>query len=105
MAVKIEVPSVGEAVTEGVLSRWLKADGARVSANEVVAEVETDKANNEVRAPVAGTLVILVPEGQKVAVGTPIGRVEEGPAPGGGATRAPTPATPAKAAAPDGRLA
>src|SRR5207249_246500 len=65
MAVKIEVPSVGEAVTEGVLSRWVKANGTRVSANEVVAEIETDKANNEVRAPAAGTLVVLVPEGQK----------------------------------------
>src|SRR5262245_65782414 len=99
MAVKIEVPPVGEAVTEGVLSRWVKSNGARVSANEVVAEIETDKANNEVRAPAAGTLVVLVPEGQKVAVGAQIGRIEEGAAPPAGEAKS------AKPAAPDGRSA
>jgi 2-oxoglutarate dehydrogenase E2 component (dihydrolipoamide succinyltransferase) len=78
MAVKIEVPSVGESVTEGTLSRWLKPNGAQVQANEVVCELETDKATAEVRAPASGTLTITVPEGQKVSVGATIGRIEEG---------------------------
>jgi 2-oxoglutarate dehydrogenase E2 component (dihydrolipoamide succinyltransferase) len=81
MAVKIEVPAVGESVTEGTLSRWLKPSGAQVKANEVVCELETDKATTEVRAPASGTLTITVPEGQKVNVGTTIGRIDEGAAP------------------------
>src|SRR5262245_11948551 len=96
MAVKIEVPSVGESVTEGVLSRWLKPNGAAVKANEVVCELETDKATTEVRAPASGTLAIAVPEGQKVAVGAVVGRIEEGPAPAVRDGNAQAPAAPAK---------
>jgi 2-oxoglutarate dehydrogenase E2 component (dihydrolipoamide succinyltransferase) len=90
MAVDIKVPSVGEAVTEGVLSRWLKPDGAAVKANEPVYELETDKATTEVSAPAAGVLKIAVREGEKVPVGSVVGRIEAGAA-------APTPAAPAKA--------
>jgi 2-oxoglutarate dehydrogenase E2 component (dihydrolipoamide succinyltransferase) len=80
MAVEIKVPSVGESVTEGTIARWLKANGAQVRANEPVCELETDKASMEVMAPAGGTLVIAVQEGQKVAVGSAIGRIEEGAA-------------------------
>jgi 2-oxoglutarate dehydrogenase E2 component (dihydrolipoamide succinyltransferase) len=75
MAVDLKIPSVGESVTEGIIGRWLKPDGAPVRADEPVLEVETDKATTEVSAPAAGTLSILVPEGQKVEVGTVVGRI------------------------------
>jgi 2-oxoglutarate dehydrogenase E2 component (dihydrolipoamide succinyltransferase) len=80
MPVDIKVPSVGESVTEGILSRWLKKDGDAVRADEPVVELETDKATQEVVAPAAGRLKIAVPEGKTVQVGAVIGRVEEGAA-------------------------
>jgi 2-oxoglutarate dehydrogenase E2 component (dihydrolipoamide succinyltransferase) len=81
MAVDIKVPSVGEAITEGVISKWFKADGAAVRANEPVYELETDKATTEVVAPAAGVLSITAKEGDKVAVGSVVGRIEEGAVP------------------------
>src|SRR4051812_50201535 len=78
MPVEIKVPSVGESVTEGILSRWLKKDGDAVRADEPVVELETDKATQEVVAPAAGRLRVAVPEGATVQVGSVIGRVEEG---------------------------
>jgi 2-oxoglutarate dehydrogenase E2 component (dihydrolipoamide succinyltransferase) len=78
MSVEIKVPSVGESVTEGTIARWLKANGSAVKANEPVCELETDKATTEVMAPAGGTLAITVGEGQKVAIGSVIGRVEAG---------------------------
>jgi 2-oxoglutarate dehydrogenase E2 component (dihydrolipoamide succinyltransferase) len=91
MAAEITVPSVGESVTEGTIGRWLKADGAAVRANEPVCELETDKATQEVMAPADGVLRIAVPEGQKVAIGAVIGRIEEK-----AATTAPAAAPPAR---------
>jgi 2-oxoglutarate dehydrogenase E2 component (dihydrolipoamide succinyltransferase) len=78
MPVEIKVPSVGESVTEGILSRWLKKDGDSVRADEPVVELETDKATQEVVAPAAGRLRIAAKEGSTVQVGAVIGRVEEG---------------------------
>jgi 2-oxoglutarate dehydrogenase E2 component (dihydrolipoamide succinyltransferase) len=80
MPVDIKVPSVGESVTEGILSRWLKKDGEVVRAEEPVVELETDKATQEVVAPASGALRIGVREGETVQVGAVIGRVEEGAA-------------------------
>jgi 2-oxoglutarate dehydrogenase E2 component (dihydrolipoamide succinyltransferase) len=93
MSVEIKVPSVGESVTEGTIGRWLKSNGAAVKANEPVCEVETDKAMTEVMAPVGGRLNITVAEGQKVAIGSVIGRIEEGAAQ---PAAAPPPAQPVK---------
>jgi 2-oxoglutarate dehydrogenase E2 component (dihydrolipoamide succinyltransferase) len=81
MAVEIKVSPVGESVTEATVSRWLKPNGAAVRANEPVCELETDKATKEEFAPVAGVLSITVPEGQKVSIGTVIGRIEPGAVP------------------------
>jgi 2-oxoglutarate dehydrogenase E2 component (dihydrolipoamide succinyltransferase) len=78
MSVEIRVPSVGESVTEGTLSRWLKPDGAAVEADEPLFELETDKANTEVPSPAAGTLRIAVREGEKVQIGAVVGRIEAG---------------------------
>src|SRR5947208_14071329 len=101
MPVEIKVPSVGESVTEGILSRWLKKDGEAVRADEPVVEMETDKATQEIVAPTAGRLKIGTPEGTTVQVGAVIGRVEEGavaPAPAKQPVRTVEPA--AKPAAP-----
>src|SRR5882672_4848284 len=92
MSVEIRVPSVGESITEGTLSRWLKPDGAAVGADEPLFELETDKANTEVPSPAAGTLKIAVREGEKVQIGAVVGRIEAGsPAP----AKKPEPAKPA----------
>jgi len=80
MAVDIKVPTVGESITEGTLARWLKKDGDAVRLDEPVYELETEKATTEIAAPAAGTLHISVPEGQTVAVGSSVGRIEEGAA-------------------------
>jgi 2-oxoglutarate dehydrogenase E2 component (dihydrolipoamide succinyltransferase) len=98
MAVDIKVPSVGEAITEGVISKWFKADGAAVRANEPVYELETDKATTEVVAPAAGVLSITAKEGQKVAVGSVVGRIEEGAVPAAKPKEAPPAAAAAKPA-------
>src|SRR5919204_5495145 len=78
MAIEIKVPAVGESVTEGTVSRWLKQDGEAVRADEPLFELETEKATTEVAAPVAGTLRIEVPEGRTVPIGTVVGRIEDG---------------------------
>jgi 2-oxoglutarate dehydrogenase E2 component (dihydrolipoamide succinyltransferase) len=79
MAVEIRVPSVGESVTEGTVSRWFKKDGDVVRAEEPLFELETEKATTEVLAPSAGKIRITVPEGQTVAIGSVIGLIEEAP--------------------------
>jgi 2-oxoglutarate dehydrogenase E2 component (dihydrolipoamide succinyltransferase) len=98
MAVDIKVPSVGEAITEGVISKWFKADGAAVRANEPVYELETDKATTEVVAPAAGVLSITAKEGQKVEVGSVVGRIEEGAVPAAKPKEPAPPAAPVKPA-------
>src|ERR671935_737624 len=78
MATEITVPAVGESITEGTIARWLKQEGEAVRADEPLFELETEKATTEVAAPAAGTLHITVPEGQTVAIGAVVGRIEEG---------------------------
>jgi 2-oxoglutarate dehydrogenase E2 component (dihydrolipoamide succinyltransferase) len=77
MATEIKVPSVGESITEGVLARWLKQDGNLVRADEPLFELETEKATTEVPAPAGGKLTIATPEGQTVAIGAVVGRIDE----------------------------
>ncbi len=81
MPVDIHVPSVGESITEGVLGRWFKPNGSAVKVNDPLFELETDKAAQEVLAQSAGILTILVPEGTKVAIGSVVGRLQEGGTP------------------------
>ena len=75
-AVPITVPGVGESISEGILSRWLKPDGAPVKAGEPLFELETDKASNVVPAPASGVLKITVAEGETVAIGASIGSLD-----------------------------
>src|SRR5258708_32366373 len=74
--VSIQVPGVGESISEGILARWLKPDGSSVQSGEPLYELETDKASNVVPAPAAGTLKIKVQEGETVAIGADIGTLD-----------------------------
>ena len=94
---QVTMPQLGESVTEGQISRWLKQPGDAVEKYEALVEVITDKVNAEVPSPMAGRLVeIKAEEGETVAVGTVICVLSAGgdalPADGPSATAEPTPA-------------
>ncbi len=73
----IELPHVGESVTEGIIGRWLKQPGERVEKYDALVEVVTDKVSMEVPCPYTGTLVkTLVSEGDTVPMGQPIAEME-----------------------------
>jgi len=91
MAVEVRIPTLGESVSEGVITRWVKADGDMVQMDEPLLELETDKANVEIPATGSGVLTILKPQGNTVQVGEIVARIEDG---GRAAARAPS-ATPA----------
>src|SRR3954464_9492166 len=77
----IELPQLGESVTEGTITRWFKQVGDSVAEDEVLFEVSTDKVDSEVPSPVAGVLQeIKVPEGETVEVGAVIAVVGDGAA-------------------------
>ena len=96
MATDVEVPALGESITEGTLAQWLKKPGEAVAADEPIASLETDKVSVEVPSPVAGVLTEqLVQEGDTVAVGALIARVDEKAT----ASAAAPQSTPAQAAA------
>ena len=77
----IKIPNLAESVTEGDLAAWLKKDGERVEKDDLILELETDKATVELAAEASGTLKILVQAGETVHVGDVVGRiVEEGEA-------------------------
>ncbi|MGH7566944.1 MAG: 2-oxoglutarate dehydrogenase complex dihydrolipoyllysine-residue succinyltransferase [Gemmatimonadota bacterium] len=77
----IVIPNLAESVTEGDLGAWLKKDGERVEKDDLILELETDKATVELAAEASGTLKILVQAGETVHVGDVVGRiVEEGEA-------------------------
>ena len=77
MAEKITVPTLGESVTEATVSKWLKSKGEKVSADEPLVELETDKVNVEVPSPISGVLGnIAVKEGETVNVGSLLGTVD-----------------------------
>ena len=75
----ITVPNMGESVTEATIAKWFKKVGDTVAADEVLAELETDKVTVEVPAPQAGVIASLsVAEGGTVAPGAVIGTIEAG---------------------------
>jgi 2-oxoglutarate dehydrogenase E2 component (dihydrolipoamide succinyltransferase) len=88
------MPQLGETVTEGTITRWLKQVGDKVALDEPLFEVSTDKVDSEVPSPFAGILAeILVPEGQTVDVGARLAVI------GDSASAAPAPSAPAAQAA------
>ncbi|MBA4114951.1 MAG: 2-oxoglutarate dehydrogenase complex dihydrolipoyllysine-residue succinyltransferase [Rubrobacter sp.] len=81
MAVEIQVPELGESVTEATVGKWLKSEGDAVEAGEPLVELETDKINFEVEAEQDGVLESIAKgEGEDVGVGEVIGTIGEGSA-------------------------
>jgi 2-oxoglutarate dehydrogenase E2 component (dihydrolipoamide succinyltransferase) len=75
MSLEIKIPNVAESITEVVIAKWLKQDGEAVKVNDAVCEIETDKASQELYAEQNGTLQIIAKEGETVAVGTTIAKI------------------------------
>ena len=116
MAIAVIMPALGESVTEGTVTTWLKSVGDTVALDEPLVEVSTDKVDSEVPSPVAGVLLqILVPEDETVEVGTQLALIgdaseapqdapapaqESAPAPAPAPETQPAPAAPAPASAP-----
>jgi 2-oxoglutarate dehydrogenase E2 component (dihydrolipoamide succinyltransferase) len=99
--VDIVVPSPGESITEVTLGQWHKHDGDWVETDEVLVDIESDKATLEVRAPAAGVLRVKVKSGAEQKVGAAIAAIDTAASkPAGGATAAPAPATAAVEAKP-----
>ncbi|MFF4254774.1 2-oxoglutarate dehydrogenase, E2 component, dihydrolipoamide succinyltransferase [Streptomyces sp. NPDC001663] len=98
MAVSVTLPALGESVTEGTVTRWLKAEGERVEADEPLLEVSTDKVDTEIPSPAAGVLAsIKVAEDETVEVGAELAVIDDGTgapaaAPAPAAAEAPAPA-------------
>ena len=103
----IVLPALGESVTEGTITRWLKSEGDAVAVDEPIVEISTDKVDTEIPAAVAGVLIkITAPEDSVIEVGGELGRIGSSvaatPAPAAPTTPAPAsptaPTTPASAA-------
>tara|TARA_R110002073_G_scaffold104622_1_gene236285 strand:- start:76378 stop:77673 length:1296 start_codon:yes stop_codon:yes gene_type:complete len=103
MTTKIEIPTVGESVTSGVISAWSVADGEYVERDQTVLELETDKVTMEVPAPASGVVSHSAAEGDEVEVGAVVGQIDESAAKpaGGGAAPAPSESAPAAEAKPE----
>jgi 2-oxoglutarate dehydrogenase E2 component (dihydrolipoamide succinyltransferase) len=78
MSLEVVVPAVGESVSSGILSSWLKSDGGPVAEGEDLFELETDKATLAVPSPASGVLRIDVAQGSEVTVGQVVARIEKG---------------------------
>ncbi|RPD49620.1 2-oxoglutarate dehydrogenase complex dihydrolipoyllysine-residue succinyltransferase [Hymenobacter sediminis] len=91
MGLEIKIPAVGESITEVTIAKWLKADGDTVKRDEIIAELESDKATFELPAEADGVLQIRVAEGETIGIGTTIAEI-------GGDGAASAPAAPAASA-------
>ncbi len=79
MSFSVKMPALGESVSEGTVTRWLKKEGDQVAIDEPLLEVSTDKVDTEIPSPVAGTLEkILIQVDTTVAVGTDLALISEG---------------------------
>ena len=106
MTVTVSMPQLGESVTEGTVTRWLKKEGERVEADEPLLEVSTDKVDTEIPSPASGILRgITVAEDETVAVGAQLAIIDDAAdgaeaAPGDGQVQAAEPAPAAPPAPP-----
>src|SRR5919206_1859355 len=100
MPVSVTMPRLGESVTEGTITRWLKHEGERVEADEPLLEVSTDKVDTEIPAPAAGVLSrIVVQEDETAEVGSELAIIAgegESADSGGGGEQAQAEAEPAE---------
>jgi 2-oxoglutarate dehydrogenase E2 component (dihydrolipoamide succinyltransferase) len=95
MTFSVTMPALGESVTEGTVTRWLKAEGDHVNIDEPLLEVSTDKVDTEIPSPVAGTLQkIVVAVDQTVPVGAELAVIADGAAPAAAAPVVAAPVTP-----------
>ena len=95
MSESVNLPALGESVTEGTVTRWLKQVGDRVEVDEPLLEVSTDKVDTEIPSPVAGVIEeILVAEDETAEVGAPLVRIGDG---SGNGSAAPAQEAPAEA--------
>src|ERR1700722_13361899 len=98
MPVSVTMPRLGESVTEGTVTRWLKNEGDHVDADEPLLEVSTDKVDTEVPSPASGTLLsIKVQEDETVEIGVELAVIGD-ESDGGGAPAAEPAAEPEPAA-------
>jgi pyruvate dehydrogenase E2 component (dihydrolipoamide acetyltransferase) len=98
MSVSVVMPQLGESVTEGTVTRWLKKEGEHVTADEPLLEVSTDKVDTEIPSPASGILRgIAVDEDETVAVGAQLATIEDSDSAAAPA-QAPAPAAPEAAA-------
>ena len=101
MSESVSLPALGESVTEGTVTRWLKNVGDRVEVDEPLLEVSTDKVDTEIPSPISGVVeAILVQEDETVAVGTVLAHIGDGSG-AGAAPAAPAAEAPAAPAAPE----
>ncbi|NJN41284.1 MAG: 2-oxoglutarate dehydrogenase complex dihydrolipoyllysine-residue succinyltransferase [Flammeovirgaceae bacterium] len=104
MAHQVKVPTVGESISEVTIANWLKKDGEAVAMDEIIAELESDKATFELAAPQPGILKIVRQQGDVVPIGDLICEIQEG---AGAQTKAPAKATeqaPAAGPKPTGQI-
>lgn len=105
MSHEVTLPALGESVTEGTVTRWLKKVGDTIAVDEPLVEISTDKVDTEIPSPVAGTLEeILVAEDETVEVGAILARIGDGSgaaAPEAAAPEAAAPEAAAPVAAPE----
>jgi 2-oxoglutarate dehydrogenase E2 component (dihydrolipoamide succinyltransferase) len=114
MAVDVKMPNVGESVQEGVIHKWRVKSGDYVNRDDVLVELETDKATVEVVAESAGAIEIVKKQGETVAIGEVLARIDDSaakpadgaakpsaPAPVAASVPAPAPAAPKSASAAD----
>jgi pyruvate dehydrogenase E2 component (dihydrolipoamide acetyltransferase) len=86
MSTSVTMPALGESVSEGTVTRWLKQEGEQVNADEPLLEVSTDKVDTEIPAPASGVLQkIIVGEDETVAVGAELAVIGDGASGGDGA--------------------
>src|ERR1700761_4412631 len=96
--VDIKVPSVGESISEVTLVKWLKKEGDYVDRDEVIAELESEKATFEVNAEKAGTLKTVGKEGETLKIGDVLAQIDETASKPEGQAPAPEAATAASTA-------
>src|SRR3954452_21339155 len=101
MPTSVTMPALGESVTEGTVTRWLKQEGDQVEVDEPLLEVSTDKVDTEIPSPAAGVLTkIVVAEDKTVEVGAELAVIGGDAGGGGGAPAEEAPATDAPAQEP-----
>src|SRR3982750_3944601 len=104
--IDIKVPAVGESISEVTLLKWVKKDGEYVNRDEVIAELESEKATFEVNAEQAGALKIIAKEGDTLNIGSVLAHIDEtAQAPSAAPAPAPEPKAEKKEEAPQAKPA